>query len=401
MRLYDSLSRRFKDVPGDKTLSLYACGVTVYDYCHLGHARSYVVWDVLKRRLRRRQRVFHVQNFTDVDDKIVARAGRESVTSKEIAERYIESYFRDMEYLNVLRADLYPRVTEYLIPMKAAATALVESGHAYHKDGDIRFRAEAFEGYGKLSRRKTAEDFVLWKGPKPNEPEFPNGRPGWHLECSVMIERTIGFTVDIHVGGNDLIFPHHENEIAQSECLHCGAPLADIWAHNGMVETGEKKMGKSENNASAIRDYRTSGVDPNVIRYWILSASYTKPLSLETLENGDAARSWAALKEKLKKAPEEGIDPGFELALDDDLNTPVAVAVLHAAPTLEMADVLGFRLLPDEDVPADVRVLADKRDVLRRERRWAEADAVKKEIVGRGYEVRDRADGPSVITKRV
>jgi cysteinyl-tRNA synthetase len=400
MKLHDSLTRREKEVPSDRPITMYACGVTVYDYCHLGHARSYVVWDVLKRWLKRRQKVYHVQNFTDVDDKIVDRAAKEGVTSKELADRFIDDYFNDMGWLNVQKADLYPRVTDYMIPMKVAATALVESGHAYHKDGDIRFKTKTFPGYGKLSRRKTAEDFVLWKGPKANESEFPKGRPGWHLECSIMIERTIGFTVDIHVGGDDLKFPHHENEIAQSECLHAGSPLADIWLHNGMVQIGDRRMGKSEGNAVNIRDYRANGTDPNVIRFWILSASYAKPLSVEGLLDGTSAQQWKALRNRLKSAPEHGVSEDFAKAMDANLNTSEAIAATFVNPSLEQAELLGFQMFSDEDAPDDAIQLAKLREECRRQRNWAGADALKRRIIDLGCEIRDRSDGSSVVLKK-
>ena len=380
---------------------MYVCGVTVYDYCHLGHARSYVVWDVLKRWLSRQKQVIHVQNFTDVDDKIVSRAAEEGVSSKEIADRFIEAYHHDMDWLNVQRAFVYPRVTEYMTAMRVAARSLIESGNAYEKDGDIRFKTESFPDYGKLSHRKVREDFVLWKGAKPNEPEFPKGRPGWHLECSIMIERTIGFTVDIHAGGNDLMFPHHENEIAQSECLHVGTPLANHWLHNGMVEVGEKnKMGKSDGNAVNIRSLRMAGTDPNILRYWILSASYRKPLSVTSLNDGTSARQWATLRDRLRVGHDRGVSQKFAEAMDDDMNTPAALVALLVAPTMEMAEILGFRLFEDEPVPDDVLEISKRRDVFRAQKKWSEADLLKKEITAAGYDVHDKPDGPSTVTKR-
>jgi cysteinyl-tRNA synthetase len=402
MNLYDSLSRRQKQVPvgQDGALTMYVCGVTVYDYCHLGHARSYVVWDVLKRWLSRQKKVIHVQNFTDVDDKIVKRANEEGVSSKDIADRFIEAYHQDMDWLGVERAFVYPRVTEYMDAMRIAARSLIESGNAYEKEGDIRFKTESFPQYGKLSRRTVREDFVLWKGAKANEPEFPKGRPGWHLECSIMIERTIGFTVDIHAGGNDLMFPHHENEIAQSECLHVGTPLANHWLHNGMVEVGEGKMGKSDNNAVNIRSFRMAGVDPNVLRYWILSAGYRKPLSVTPLNDGTAARQWATLRDRLRVGYDRGVSPKFVEAMDDDMNTPAALVALLVAPTMEMAEILGFRLFEDGPIPADVLEISNRRDVLRGQKKWSDADALKKEIIAAGYDVHDKPDGPSTVTKR-
>ncbi len=396
MRLYDSFDRVEKPIP-DRALGFYACGVTVYDYCHIGHARSYVVWDFLKRWLRRHHQFRHVQNFTDVDDKIIKRAASDGVSALEIADRFIAAYHEDMQWLNVMPADEYPRVLALMPKMLDAARRLIDLGHAYEENGDIRFRTHSHSNYGKLSGREPGEDFALWKGPKPNEPEFPNGRPGWHLECSVMIEAAFGGTIDIHGGGNDLIFPHHENEIAQSECLH-NRRLANHWVHNGMVEVEGGKMGKSLGNAFNIRDYRSSGVDPNVIRYWIAQAHYRKPLAKEPLDNGSVANQWASLKERLRTAPPTGVSVEFESAMNDDMNTPRALSALFKSPTLEMADILGFRL-DSAAVPHDVLAMWGERNRLRAKKDWAAADAIKKEIIARGFQLRDNPDGSTTIVK--
>lgn len=402
MKMYDSLSRTVKPLPDGRPITFYACGVTVYDYCHIGHARSYVVWDVLKRWKIRESKFVHVQNFTDVDDKIIERARVERVSPAEIAERYIAAYHEDMDWLNIRRADDYPRVTPLMDAMRVAARWFVEKGYAYERDGDIRFQCGKHPGYGKMSGRPVEPDqeFVLWKGPKAEEPEFPKGRPGWHLECSIMIERCFDFsTIDIHAGGNDLLFPHHENEIAQSECLHDGAPLANHWLHNGMVHVDDKKMGKSEGNAFQIRWYRQSGVDPNLIRYWILGVNYRKPLSKSGLDDGTVALQWATLQERLRNAPAKGVTEGFAAALNDDLNTASALAELLRSPTLEMAEILGFRIQAAV-IPEEVMEMAQRRELLRQNGYWTPADEARKTIDKMGYEVRDNPGGGFTVVKK-
>ena len=399
MNLYDTLTRTVKEVPWpNRALTMYVCGVTVYDHCHIGHARCYVVWDVLRRWLEYcGQDVFYVQNFTDVDDKIILKAKKEGVTTMVLAQRYIESYFEDMDCLNIKRARLYPRVTVMMEDMREAVQRLIKGGFAYEFDGDIKFWGDVYESYGLLSRvDDVADDFTLWKGRKPGEHEFPNGRPGWHLECSVMIEKTIGETVDIHAGGVDLTFPHHENEMAQSSCLHGGKPLALHWAHNGLVMTQGAKMSKGTGNTWKIKDCRRNGIDANQIRYWVLQAGYRKPLAHEAL--GSAKHQWAGTREKLRHAPENGVSQEFVDAMNDDLNTPMALAVLYKSPTREMANILGFQLNTDP-IPKDVLDLVKRRAELRQWNQHEKSDELRAEIIARGYQVRDLTDGTSELVK--
>ena len=327
LRLTNTLSRA-KEVFTpliDRRVSIYCCGVTVYDLCHLGHARSYIVWDVLRRYLSwpgqvgGAYAVTFVQNFTDIDDKILNRAAEQGLAMAEVSQRNIDAYFQDMDALNIQRADSMPRATACLDAIRALITELEHKGAAYSADGDVYFSVLKQAGYGKLSGRDLSEqqegasgrttgaedarkhhpfDFALWKGAKLGEPSFPSpwgpGRPGWHIECSAMVRQELGDTIDIHLGGADLIFPHHENEIAQSEAAS-GKPLARYWLHNGMVNVGGEKMSKSLGNFTTIRALLGSGVSPMTLRLFVLQAHYRKPLDF-TLEGLDAAATgWKGL----------------------------------------------------------------------------------------------------------
>jgi cysteinyl-tRNA synthetase len=307
-------------------VSMYCCGVTVYDLCHLGHARAAVIWDTVRRYLEwRGYEVNYVQNFTDIDDKILNRAQAEGLTMAEVSAKYIEAYFTDLARLNVRNASNYPRATEHIPQIIELVAELEKKDLAYAVAGDVYFRVRKFAGYGKLSGRKlddmqagaggrvtvaTAEntikedpsDFALWKSAKPGEPAWDSpwgkGRPGWHIECSAMIRSTLGQTIDIHCGGNDLIFPHHENEIAQSEGAN-QHPLSRYWMHNGMVNVDGEKMSKSLGNFTTIRDLLDRPVDPMVIRLFILTAQYRKPMDFTADALASNERSWQTIKEGL------------------------------------------------------------------------------------------------------
>ena len=379
LRLSNTLTRRVEafepQVPGK--VGIYCCGVTVYDLCHLGHARSYIVWDVLRRYLLWRGfAVTFVQNFTDIDDKILNRAAQEGSTMDAVSERNIEAFFTDMDALNILRADRMPRATRCLDGIRALIGELEAKGAAYSADGDVYFAVMKQPDYGKLSGRDLSEqqegasgrtaseeearkqhpfDFALWKGAKPGEPSFDSpwgpGRPGWHIECSAMVREELGETIDIHLGGADLIFPHHENEIAQSEAA-TGKPLAKYWLHNGMVNVGGEKMSKSLGNFTTIRALLGSGVSPMTLRLFVLQAHYRKPLDFTSEALEAAATGWKGLNSAL------GLNPGprlaelspelsdarerFIAAMDDDLNTSAALAVLFevAKPLRALANRL-------------------------------------------------------------
>jgi cysteinyl-tRNA synthetase len=300
IRLYNTLTKTkeiFEPmVPGH--VKMYVCGPTVYDYCHVGHARSVVVFDVVVRYLRAMNyQVTYVRNFTDVDDKIINRAKEVGMDAHQLAEKFIGEFYRDMDALNVMRADREPKVTEHIDDIIGIVSTLVEKKAAYIVDGDVFYAVDAFGEYGKLSGRKLDDmvagsrveinpdkrnpfDFVLWKAAKPGEPSWPSpwgaGRPGWHIECSAMSSRFLGDTFDIHGGGKDLIFPHHENEIAQSEAAH-GKPFARYWMHNGFVNIDNEKMSKSLNNFLMIRDI-LQAYHPETVRLFLLSSHYRSPI---------------------------------------------------------------------------------------------------------------------------
>lgn len=356
-------------------LGMYVCGVTVYDYSHLGHARGAVAFDLIQRYFRRKGfDVTYVRNFTDVDDKIINRAKEDGITPAEVAHKYIEAYQEDMKRLGVDRADIEPKATEHIPEMIAVIKKLVEKGHAYAVDGDVYFSVSSFKDYGKLSKRNLEDlqagarvevderkadplDFALWKASKPGEPAWDSpwgkGRPGWHIECSAMGFKLLGETFDIHAGGKDLIFPHHENEIAQSEASS-GKPFVRYWLHNGFVNINSEKMSKSLGNFFTIRDI-LGQFDAEVVRFFLLSTHYRSPIDFSDANLKDARAGldrFYTMKEALVKflagklhpaiKPEEVIEAvdrplyekivnlpqAFEEAMDDDFNTAFAIGVI-------------------------------------------------------------------------
>ncbi len=381
LTLYNTLTRKkesFEPIETGK-VRMYCCGVTVYDYCHLGHARSYIVWDVVRRYLAwRGYDVRYIQNFTDIDDKILNRARTDGSTMEAVSEQFIAAYFEDMARLNILEADEYPRATHTLDGIKRLIHELEQKGMAYAAQGDVYYSVRQFEGYGKLSGRKLDDmqagasgrvtgdpevskkqdpfDFALWKAAKPNEPSWESpwgaGRPGWHIECSAMVRDRLGDQIDIHVGGADLTFPHHENEIAQSEAV-TGKPLSRYWLHNGMVNVDGEKMSKSLGNFTTIRQLLDEPLevlggdrfDPMALRVFVLQAQYRKPIDFTGDAIAAAQNSWNTLKEGLLFAAEyrEALGWGektdahtlseeavqrFQAAMDDDFNSPSGLAVL-------------------------------------------------------------------------
>lgn len=377
LTLYNTLTRRkepFEPLDPGK-VRMYYCGVTVYDYCHLGHARACIVWDVVRRYLQwRGYNVQYVQNFTDIDDKILNRARLEGSSMEAVAERFIQAYFEDMARLNVSEADAYPRATHTLDGIKALVYELEQKGYAYPAAGDVYYAVRRFAEYGKLSGRKLEDlqagasgrvtsvdpeadkkkdpfDFALWKAAKPGEPAWESrwgaGRPGWHIECSAMVRDRLGDTIDIHAGGADLIFPHHENEIAQSEAV-TGKPLAQTWLHNGMVTVDGEKMSKSRGNFITIRELLDRPTDPMAVRVFVLQAQYRKPIDFTDEAVFSANNGWNTLKEGLLFGYQYGsqlgwaedhaaIDEGvvltnyvqqFQAAVDDDFNFPGGLAIL-------------------------------------------------------------------------
>ncbi len=374
LRVYNTMTQKKEEfVPLHKgRIGMYACGVTVYDLCHIGHARSAVVFDVIYRYLQYKgYEVTYVRNFTDVDDKIIKRAQEEGLSTEEIAARYIKEFYVDMGALGLLLPTVEPKATEHIPQMIALVQRLIEKGHAYQVEGDVYYAVESFPGYGRLSKRSLDEmqagarvevderkknplDFALWKAAKPGEPSWDSpwgkGRPGWHIECSAMSQRYLGDTLDIHGGGKDLIFPHHENEIAQAEGA-TDKPFVRFWLHNGFVNIAKEKMSKSLGNFLTIKEILKDH-HPEVVRLFLLSRHYRSPIDYstqgleetrqnlvrfyQTLEGIDEALQKTAGKQKGKASPEEAaarknvdaFTKRWEEAMDDDFNTAAALAPL-------------------------------------------------------------------------
>jgi cysteinyl-tRNA synthetase len=378
IKLYNTFSGKKEEFvpihPG--TVLFYACGITVYDYSHLGHARGAVAFDVIRNYfIRKGYKVTYVRNFTDVDDKIINRAKQEGITAEEVAHKYIQAFHEDMKRLGVARADIEPKATEHVSEMVQIVKGLVEKGHAYPVDGDVYFRVASFSEYGKLSKRNLEDlkagarveiderkadplDFALWKASKPGEPAWDSpwghGRPGWHIECSAMSFKHLGETFDIHGGGKDLIFPHHENEIAQSEA-YSGKKFVNYWLHNGFVNINQEKMSKSLGNFFTIRDILDQ-YDAEIVRLFLLSTHYRSPIDFSDANLKDARAGldrFYTMKEGMvkylagKKAPsvkaEEvvagadrplfdkivNLPKAFDEAMDDDFNTAFAIGLIY------------------------------------------------------------------------
>ncbi len=455
-------------------VTMYCCGVTVYDDCHLGHARSYIGWDVVRRYLHwRGYQVRYVQNFTDIDDKILNRAKAEGSSMEVIVDRYIAAYFRDIRRLNILDADEYPRVTEHIPAIVDLIQALETKGYAYAVDGDVYYNVRQFDEYGKLSGRKLEQmqagaggrvdpndpesqkqdpsDFALWKAAKPDEPAWDSpwgkGRPGWHIECSAMIRARLGESIDIHGGGGDLVFPHHENEIAQSEVL-TGKPLANYWLHNGMVTVNGEKMSKSLGNFTTIRDLLDGkwveypqSLDPMAIRLFVLQAHYRKPLDFTKAAITAAVNGWQTLQDALMLDWQKldlvfesnSIDldakaiAQFQIAMDDDFNTAAGLAVLFelakslkrefnlrcydgvqelsavqlqqkSQTLVQLAQVFGLEVQaqaqPELEVdPVWIESMLQQRQQARQEKRYQQSDLIRDELLAVGIIPIDRPDG--------
>jgi cysteinyl-tRNA synthetase len=401
MKVFDTLSgQKTEFKPQGKTVNIYVCGVTVYDECHIGHAMSYVIFDAIRRYLEfRGYKVKHVQNFTDIDDKIINRANQLGISSSELAEKYINEYFKDMDALNIERADIYPKATEEIPKIVEVIQGLIAKGFAYASGGSVYFRVKNFPGYGKLSRqdlddmlsRSSAEegekenplDFALWKAAKPGEPFWPSpwgqGRPGWHIECSAMALKYLGKSLDIHGGGQDLIFPHHENEITQSESFTGVVPFVRHWLHNGLLQLGENKMSKSLGNLITVKQ-ALERYSSDAIRLFILSSHYRSPLTYSE----EALKAAESGMERLRQAAGDGgkadgsaldAEPyksRFTGSMDDDFNTAQALAVLFELAReinrgreensdvtsaqdilMELAQVLGFTLEEPKKPPLE------------------------------------------------
>ena len=457
MYIYNTMTRKkelFVPLKEGK-VSMYACGPTVYNFFHIGNARPFIVFDTLRRYLEYRgYQVTFVQNFTDIDDKMIRRANEEGITVKELGDRFIKEYYTDADALGVKRATVNPRATEHIQDIIDLVQTLVEKGHAYPTpNGDVYFSVRSWPGYGKLSgqniddlengarvdpteEKRDPLDFALWKGQKPGEPAWPSpwgmGRPGWHIECSAMSMAILGQSFDIHGGGQDLIFPHHENEIAQSEAA-TGKPFAHYWMHNGFINVDNQKMSKSLGNFFTVRDIAKE-YDLDVVRLFMLSVQYRNPINFSRELIQQAAVALQRLRtalDRLKEAPiaQEPADDEqafldtlagyrtrFNEAMDDDLNTADALGVLfdlaRAANTFvsvprtkkaidattalytELMDVLG--LMPREkaeEFPREVLDLLDERQAARKAKDYARADEIREQLKGLGYAIEDSRQG--------
>lgn len=467
MKIYNTMSGKKEELKTikDGEVKIYACGPTVYNYIHIGNARPICVFDILRRYLEYRgYKVTFVQNFTDIDDKIIRRANEENSDYKTVSEKYIAEYKTDAKGLNVRDADIHPKATENIQQMIEMIKILEEKGYAYSTEyGDVYFRTNRFAEYGKLSHQpledleagariqigETKEDpmdFALWKGAKPGEPSWTSpwgeGRPGWHIECSTMAKRYLGETIDIHCGGQDLIFPHHENEIAQSECCN-DVPFAHYWMHNGYINVDNKKMSKSLNNFFTVRDVANEyGYEP--IRYLMVSSHYRSPINYSIdiitqcraaldrlyncrddlrflLENSPSGEKDGedAIREKLLAHKNDFIE-----AMEDDLNTADAISALfelardinanvnaQTKPSkelcefalslyMELAGVLGLIYTEkDNGVDDEIKELIDKRTEARKSRNWAEADRIRDELKARGITIKDTPNGTIIVTE--
>lgn len=463
MRIYNTLTGKKEEfVPIEEgKVKIYVCGPTVYNYFHIGNARPFVVFDTLRRYfLYRGYEVKFVQNFTDVDDKIINKAREEGCTAPEVSEKYIKEYYDDAKALNVIKADVHPKVSEHIDDIIKFVQTLIDKGYAYEVDGDVYYSTRKFKDYGKLSGqnvddleagariavgevKKDPIDFALWKAQKePDEIAWDSpwgkGRPGWHIECSTMAKKHLGDTIDIHGGGQDLEFPHHENEIAQSEACN-GVPFARYWMHNGYITVDGTKMSKSLNNFFTVRDIRKE-YSGDLIRFFLLSGQYRSPINFsdtlmeqskqgldriinaeETMEflakNGNDGMSAdeRAVLEGLGKYKEEFIE-----AMDDDLNTADAIAAIFdmvsaintavkdgaskefaveaLARMSELTHVLGIlEKKEDDEIGQDIKDLINERQQARKDRNFARADEIRDILKEKGYTLKDTPQGVQVI----
>ncbi len=458
MKLYNTLSRQKEAfIPLEEgKVKMYVCGPTVYNYFHIGNARPFIIFDTLRRYLEYRgYDVTYIQNFTDVDDKIINRAKEEGISPEEVADKYIKEYFVDADGLGVKRATIHPRVTDNMKEIIAFVKELEDKGYAYAVDGDVYFDTKRFEEYGKLSKqnledleagarievndkKKHPMDFALWKAKKEGEPGWSSpwgeGRPGWHIECSVMSKRHLGETIDIHAGGQDLTFPHHENEIAQSEA-RSGKPFARYWIHNGYINVNNEKMSKSLGNFFTVRDI-SKEFDLEVVRFFMLSAHYRNPVNfsdemlkqsqagLERLYNtkgkveflldkvsGDLKKEEETFSEELNVFKEKFVE-----AMEDDINTADAISVIFEIARfintnvkedasfafakkaydlfVELTGVLNIvNKKQEQALDGEIETLIQKRVLAKKEKNFALADEIRNQLLEKGIAIEDTRQG--------
>jgi len=460
VKLFNTLNRRIEEfVPlKEKQVGIYVCGPTVYDYFHIGNARVFLIFDVVRRYLEYKgYQVTYVQNFTDVEDKMIKRAEEMDITVSELAEKFINAYFEDAQALGIRKADYHPRATEHIKDIIELIQKLVDKGLAYNIEGDVYFDTTSYQGYGKLTgqaledleagarievdqRKKNPMDFALWKKAKEDElyweSPWGKGRPGWHIECSAMSMQYLGETLDIHAGGPDLIFPHHENEVAQSEGA-TGKPFVKYWMHAGYLNIDKQKMSKSLGNILTVKEIRKK-VDPLVVRFFLLSAHYRSPINfnfelleqargglerlntlihtlLDIIEKADNYPLDEKDREMLAKVKEYRLK--FEESMDDDFNTADAIAALFELTKetniylkeekqnlevinkildtyRELGDVLG--LIPElkkEELDPEIETLIQKRQEARKNKDYAAADAIRDELLEKGIVLEDTPQG--------
>ena len=461
MKIYNSQTRQKEEFvpiePGK--VRIYSCGPTVYNYFHIGNARPFIMFDLLRRYLEYRgYQVTFVQNFTDIDDKMIKRANEEGTTVAELGDRFIDEYFKDADALGIHRASVHPRATRHIGEIIGLIKKLEKKGLAYAVNGDVYFDTEAFPGYGKLSGQNLDDleagaridvdeakrhpmDFALWKAQKPGEPAWPSpwgmGRPGWHIECSAMSMKYLGETIDIHCGGKDLLFPHHENEVAQSEGA-TGKPFAHYWMHNGHINVDNQKMSKSLGNFFTVRDI-SKEFDLEAVRMFMISAQYRSPVnfSKEMIEQAKSALdrlytardNWTFLldhapERELNAAEQELVAKGraaiehFDEAMDDDLNTADAIGAVFElvkegnlainaqtareaikatlSALKEMTGVLGILMRENDAIPDDIKELVEQRKQARAAKNWAESDRIRDEMTARGFVLEDTPQGAKV-----
>ncbi|MDO5733998.1 MAG: cysteine--tRNA ligase [Eubacteriales bacterium] len=466
MRVYNDLTRQKEELRPqvEGKIQIYVCGPTVYDYFHLGNARPFVVYDTLRRYLEYRgYEVEYVQNFTDIEDKIITRAKVEGITPKELSERMIVEYFKDADGLNIKRATVHPKATETIPEIIDLISDLFDNGYAYTNDDGVYFDIAKFPDYGKLSRHSLEDleegashrlaedrqkrnpfDFVLWKFQKDGEVSWPSpwgdGRPGWHIECSAMSRKHLGKTIDIHCGGQDLIFPHHENEIAQSEAAN-GVPFVNYWLHNGFINVDNEKMAKSAGNFFRVRDL-VEKYSYELLRFFILQPHYRMPINFSAELLDAAEHGWERIKtcvanldfllEQDVEAEDQELSASlaaataearenFIKAMDDDLNTAEAFAAIFElvrevntlvakgqvgkselsearAMIQELLGVLGLSAAVEStEISAEVLAKLEARQSAKEAKNWAEADRLRDEILAAGFRVEDTAQGPKLV----
>jgi cysteinyl-tRNA synthetase len=461
MKIYNTLSQKKEEfIPLEEgKVRMYVCGPTVYNYIHIGNARPAIIFDTLRRYLEYTgYDVNYVSNFTDVDDKIIKKANEEGVSATEISERYIKEFRTDMDALNVCEATCHPKATQEIDGMIEMISDLIEKGHAYEKNGTVYFRTRSFRDYGKLSKKKIDDleagiriavseekedpmDFVLWKPKKEGEPSWPSpwsdGRPGWHIECSVMSRKYLGEQIDIHAGGEDLVFPHHENEIAQSEAAN-GKEFARYWMHNAFLNIDNKKMSKSVGNFFTVREI-CDQYDPQVIRFFMLNSHYRSPLNFSKdlvesaknaltriltsigqlehlLDNELLTREQSSSEEQSVLTEAEALNKKYMDAMEDDLNTADAIAAIFELVKLantncssrsskefvqsmkdrlvNLCEILGLETKKEEELlDADIEKLIEERQAARKNKDFARSDEIRNLLLEKGIVLEDTREG--------